>query len=216
MNDSDPTKDIQLPTVDTNQPLAVPQPPIVQIGGQPVTQIGAQPIGQIGGQPVTQIPLKPIASLPTSRHRGYDVHAWTSTIREVLPEVKTIIKQYQAEQVDQDTWNLLLTDIQDYYNQAEWIQSSDLARMFPAWKHLLAITLHSFKRNWQPGGYLDCQLDCINICCLVVCGWNLAKSIGQFGTRIFLETLIEVGQTCIQGHSHRLIWCLIILYRSIN
>ena len=122
-------------------------------------------------------------------YKGWDVHAYTSILLEIIqnnPEYMFI------ETISQELFDQTLNDITQYVR-------SNKAQS----------TLNSMKQLYDPilKGYFDPELQNLNIPLLLYHTWNLVKHFNDNSIyNGFDELLTDIGNTCIQGHSHRLLF----------
>ena len=126
-----------------------------------------------------------------SEYRGWDTHAYTT------------LWTAEAERLGFKTPVPVL----------EWKQLlRDLDAAYPG-----AVALRKFAVNFSAatGGYMDAQLGGLNVARLLLEVWALVRR-AQDGsvTAGFGEILADIGNTCVQGDSHRLLAYYVALHRS--
>lgn len=122
---------------------------------------------------------------------GYNIHNYTKQIVNVIPKY---FGDSVYTKVDSNEWNSAISVIQIKYPGN------------PAIKNL--------KRNFQNGFIIDPQLPKVNSAKILILIWNQIKD-NDVLCKHFSETLKQIGNTCIQGVSHRLIIDYIALYNDI-
>jgi len=115
-------------------------------------------------------------------YRGYNIHAYTQIIIEIIK--KKFNKTYY-QSIDNKSWNTLI---------------SKLHLIFPDKK----IPLENICKYYKNGYLFDPQLPKINIAIILLHLFDFIKTNDDL-IKHFRETLAQIGTTCIQGISHRLI-----------
>lgn len=126
-------------------------------------------------------------------YRGWDVHAYTQDFNETLTEEQ---KQLFSQPVDSLEVNAMMLEMID---------------RFPGGNK----ALNKMWKRYQPskGGYHDPDLDNLNVIKICEVVWFKVKSLNDNSIyKIFEEILKDIGGTCIQGDSHR----LLMLYYALD
>lgn len=112
-----------------------------------------------------------------------DVHAWTGQMNQML-------QQSFFERVEPQDWDQLIQEISICVHK-----NPDA---------LSALQKMNGRYQSELGGYLDPDLQNANVASIVRHVWNHLKNIGS--PELIIETLQDIGATCIQGDSHRLLF----------
>ena len=115
-------------------------------------------------------------------YKGDNIHSYTEIIKKLIDK-HFDDKFYQS--IDNKSWESLLLE---------------LHLKFPDKK----IPLANIYKYYKNGYLLDPQLPKVNIAIILVKIFNFIKTNDDL-TNHFRETLEQIGTTCIQGISHRLI-----------
>ena len=130
--------------------------------------------------------------------KNSDVHAWSESIR-------TTINQ---------EFPMLIQDINYTSNTYNYVRDQLLNYLFPN-DHRIAQIVHLID---QRCGYSDSALlevkceGCLCMAYFLVKRHHFESSI----VCLFYDTLMDMGQTCLQGYTHRLISFIIAILRSMS
>lgn len=114
---------------------------------------------------------------------GYDIHAYTQQINALVKSMPS------------DLFNVTVSD-------AEFLKTLDEMKQRYGDKPAFA----NFKNVFQHNAIIDPQISNINIALVLVRLWNKVNELNEPSTyKHFSETLDQIGHTCIQGVSHRLL-----------
>lgn len=115
-----------------------------------------------------------------------DVHAWT-------PEINKHVRPEFFERVEPAEFDQLVAEI------APICSAEALA------------ALQKMQQRYQLilGGYLDPDLQNSNVVAILKYVWIQLKLLKS--TELLVETLQDMGQTCVQGDSHRLLFLFSML-----
>ena len=132
-------------------------------------------------------------------YKGWDVHAYTQTIIEMLPDLLEKIDNYcnKMGYIDRKIPDKSFKDIID--------QIADLFPNNPAIYNIIS----SYKDGW----IVDPELPHLNSAIILEIVWKLLL-FGDNEYKIEAMSMIlgDIGETCIQGISHRLIFEFIYLH----
>lgn len=133
-------------------------------------------------------------------YHGWDVHSWTSDLRDLLDQQPEFECRFR---VSMHLFDQCLQEIFEMYGEG------------------VKPVLEKMRGRYKPieGGYYDMDLvgKRVNVAHLLVRVWTLVKRINDESIyKWFKETLDDIGLTCLQGDSHRLMFFLVGLVRSIN
>lgn len=118
-------------------------------------------------------------------YRGDNVHAYTSDIKEMLPKLRLLIDQMVPANIN---YNELFEEIEHKLGRKDAIQNIKNSSVYAQGSHTL-------KDNDLEG------IDCLHLLFVV---WQYVKDNPSLQAH-FSATLDQVGMTCIQGISHRII-----------
>ena len=121
---------------------------------------------------------------------GYNIHNYTKQIVNVIPKYFGITSNTK---VDVGEWNKTVSLMQTKYPGNPAIQN--------------------LKKNFHKGFIIDPHLPKVNSAKILILLWNQIKD-NDVLCKHFSETLKQIGNTCIQGVSHRLIIDYIALYND--
>lgn len=122
-----------------------------------------------------------------SWYKGWDVHAWSSSFSGEASSDKELFGNATQEEIEQ----VRLEILEKYGSQKSTIVEKIIGR----------------------AGISDNDLAGVNVGKLLVKTWELVKSISDDSVFSLLsETLEDIGQTCLQGDTHRL-WSF---YRALK
>ena len=122
---------------------------------------------------------------------GYNIHNYTSQIVNIIPK---FFEKIFYKKANVKTWNKSLTEIKKKYNNH--------------------IAIKNIERNFNNGFIKDPEIPELNSAIVLLVIWDTIKN-NNIMCHHFLETLNEIGNTCIQGISHRLIIDYIAIYNDI-
>jgi hypothetical protein len=122
---------------------------------------------------------------------GCNIHNYTSQLVNILPN---FFGKIAYEQVDIKTWNKSLNEIKKKYSNH--------------------IAIKNIERNFNNCFIKDPAIPNLNTASVLLIIWDTIKNNDMMCLH-FLETLNEIGNTCIQGISHRLIIDYIAIYNDI-
>lgn len=124
-------------------------------------------------------------------YKGYNIHNYTK-------EIITIIPKYFGKNVYKKVTIL------------EWKNVlSDICKKIPRCR-----ALQNMNKNFKNGFIIDPELPKINSAMILILIWDKVKN-NNILCKHFTETLKDIGNTCIQGISHRLIIDYIAIYNDI-
>ena len=123
-------------------------------------------------------------------YKGYDIHAYTEIIKK---QINNHFDEKYYKPIDNISWNSLI---------------SELHLKFPDKKKSLVNICNYYKNGYL----LDPQLPKVNIAIILLEIFNFIKTNNNLINH-FRETLEQIGTTCIQGISHRLIIDYIAIVR---
>jgi len=126
-----------------------------------------------------------------SIYNGYNIHNYTKQLLEVVPKYFNDDFKYE---VKQDKWNSVMSKISQRFSNK--------------------IALMNIQKNFKNGKIVDPQVQNINFAIVLISVWNQVKD-NSILCKHFFETLKQIGNTCIQGISHRLMIDYIALYNNI-
>lgn len=136
----------------------------------------------------------------TGHYRGWDVHAYT-------PPVQQWFQQRLRPRLPSE--GPLLT---------EWMAAlNEMRHVYGKWPAAMGALIKMNSRyRAQQKGYMDRDLGPGgNVASILLYSWALVKRKKEPSlTRLFGETLSDIGNTCVQGDSHRLIMFLFGLLGS--
>ncbi len=126
----------------------------------------------------------------TNAYHGRDVHAHSADMRARLADIRALLPHAP---LDDTAWLALLDTLYALFSEPAPHQD---ARVRHTLEHLDALRVAH--QN------LDADLDQVDACALLLLAWQL---VAQDLARVPLlsETLLEIGKTCTQGASHRLL-----------
>lgn len=122
---------------------------------------------------------------------GYNIHNYTMQIVNIIPK---FFGETAYKKADIKTWNNSLTEIKKRYSNH--------------------IAIKNIERNFNNGFIKDPEIPNLNSAIVLLIIWDTIKN-NDIMCRHFLETLNEIGNTCIQGISHRLIMDYIAIHNDI-
>jgi hypothetical protein len=122
---------------------------------------------------------------------GCNIHNYTSQIVDILPN---FFGKIAYKKVEIKTWNKSLNEIKKRYPDH--------------------IAIKNIERNFKNCFIKDPEIPNLNSACVLLIIWDTIKN-NDIMCFHFLETLNEIGNTCIQGISHRLIIDYIAIYNDI-
>lgn len=138
--------------------------------------------------------------MPSSHYKGWDVHAYT-------PEIRQWFQQYLLPRLHDN--GVFLT---------EWMQLMKELRAVYQNVPAVHMALNKMQKRYsvQVRGYFDGDLGPGgNVASILKYTWQKVKSMKEPSiVRLFGEILIDIGSTCVQGDSHRLVWFLFGLTSS--
>ena len=114
-------------------------------------------------------------------YHGTNIHAYTPLVKELLSTQYSDVKWNAA--MAENECNALIKELSDEFKQ------------HPA--------IGNIQRSTKNGLLLDPQLGNTNFLRILQQLWERVKSMDQ--VRHFKETLDQIGNTCIQGVSHRIL-----------
>ena len=126
-----------------------------------------------------------------SIYHGYNIHSYTKQVISIIPRY---FGDIAFSKVDNEKWKSVLLEIEKKISNSQAIQN--------------------IKRNFSNGRIIDPELPKVNSAMILVLIWDQIKN-DIFLCKHFSETLKQVGNTCIQGISHRLIIDYVALYNDI-
>jgi hypothetical protein len=113
---------------------------------------------------------------------GDDVHAYTPQVREVAQKYIPTLDPLLSD----SEFSTLLTELERFYGPK------------PVYTN--------FRNTYHQGQITDPTIPGLNIATLLKSVWNCVKQINDSSIyRHFGETLDQIGMTCTQGQSHRLL-----------
>jgi hypothetical protein len=119
--------------------------------------------------------------MQTNIYYGTDIHTYTPLIKELL------VSQYSDvvwnKPMDENEYTALMDELTEQFN-----------------KHPAITNIQRFTKN---GTLVDPQLGETNFIRILHQLWKRVKQLGQVDH--FKETLDQIGDTCIQGISHRIL-----------
>lgn len=124
-------------------------------------------------------------------YKGYNVHAYTKDIRRVLPRWLPIISEVvgNASSLDHREFARLLIDIQRRLGNKPALQNIRKA----------------YNPRARPPGIRDPDLPGLDSALLLKAVWVLVQETNDASVYgHFAETLDQIGNTCMQGITHRL------------
>lgn len=129
-------------------------------------------------------------------NQGTDIHAYTIQFQTILDEVQETLKHYDLCIHDEEFEELISVMKNKYGNK-------------PAFNNI--------QRSYSNGRIIDPQLPGLNIALLLKVLWLLLCEVNDESIYAhFQETLDMIGETCIQGVSHRLCYDYIVLKRDLE
>lgn len=130
-----------------------------------------------------------LESTPVSmNYRGWDVHAYSREYRQIAHKVSQHIPRF----IDTDTHTQLIQALKGRYG------NNSLA--------LQAIDKMAKRYHPQNRGYFDPDLGNLNVTSLLYATWMSVLEANHPSTyKGFGEILSDIGGTCVQGDSHRLL-----------
>jgi hypothetical protein len=129
-------------------------------------------------------------------YKGWDVHSYTNLIN--TPEIKEMLKRVNYHLTQPRAYELF-QEIRDHYTDEKINQV------------LMKMLSRCYLMGNNAFGYIDPDIQ-INVISLLHCTWQNVKIQNEQSLfKLMKETLLDIGQTCIQGDSHRLIMLLIAL-----
>lgn len=140
---------------------------------------------------------------------SWDVHAHTPTIREAIRSgllykcvAETIGAQHMQPPKDERVNTAL-----GFSRTTAALKADEFGLSLPSIK----ACLQKFKTRWESGSWKDPHLENIDIATLFVVAVGMVQyhDFEPSVEKLFLETLQDIGNTCIQGDSHRLIHFII-------
>lgn len=134
-------------------------------------------------------------------YRGWDVHSYTQDVKARLGEIREVLcKKYHPPWSCRTPFN---DDL--FYKCLDWC-SRNLERS------KVDSCLSKFKNYWlqTDGGWVDRDLENVNVAWLFTCSVHCCATLKDDSVcRLFQETLEDIGTTCVQGDSHRLLCFLV-------
>jgi len=128
--------------------------------------------------------------------RNWNVHAHSEEYAALL--ARSGLLESLRGRIERDEFEAVLGEMQGHYGGDP---GGALAKMSRRWTEV-------------EGGYVDADLGKgMNVAILVVDTWRLVKSSGEVW-EFFRECLEDVGGTCIQGDSHRVLNFWVFLRES--
>ena len=140
--------------------------------------------------------------MSATRLPGWDCHAYTVYFREAI--VRMGLDFHQP--VEPATFSTAVEEMRDLM-RSHFPQQPALAEQQPSWAALQKMVARE-----AAGSYVDPDLDGQSVARILVDTWRLVRSAEV--DELFVETLTDIGQTCMQGDSHRLLALFIALYNS--
>jgi len=167
-------------------------------------------------------------SMSTTIYKDWDVHNYTSDMAAAQQEIHHILDAMNlSDGITPDEWKAVLQEIMMFAMDAAigdtGTQSRERAPHPPRETVETAVrALHAMDAAYKPAmrGYADPHLGNLNVAALLVATWRICcrsfchHDTHQDAKRMLLETLAEVGTTCVQGQSHRLAWLMLALHRD--
>jgi len=126
-----------------------------------------------------------------SIYSGYNIHNYTKQVISIIPKY---FGEVAYSKVNNDKWLLVLSEIEKKIPNGQSIQNMN--------------------RNFHNGYILDPELPKVNSAMILVLIWDQIKDDTVL-CKHFSETLTQIGNTCIQGISHRLIIDYVALYNDM-
>lgn len=122
-------------------------------------------------------------------YRGWNVHGYTDQFRAVIPTTNFL------HRVDSLPFLATLEEIRQRYGNR--------------------LALCSMRTHFKAGRIQDPDLPSVNVALVLLALWRLIKRIDHPSIyEHFSETLNQIGATCIQGMSHRLLADWVALSRE--
>ena len=112
---------------------------------------------------------------------GYDVHAYTHQMNFVAESYQS---QFQGE-LSNNEFEMIIQELQEAYGPK--------------------VTYMNLRQVFRNGSIVDPQVPCINVAIVLKTVWCKVKTSEQSLKSYFNQTLDDIGMTCIQGISHRLL-----------
>lgn len=123
-------------------------------------------------------------------YNGYNIHNYTKQIIDIIPKY---FGNIVYGKINNKKWNNILIEIK---------------KTIPNYQ-----TIQNINKNFKNGYIIDPELPKINIAIILVLIWEQIKN-DTILCKHFSETLQQIGNTCIQGISHRLIIDYIAMYND--
>ena len=111
-----------------------------------------------------------------------NVHSWTSFFQNYILNKKNQIENTCSE----ESWNNLCSEINDFIHENEHA------------KCVLEKMKNDYQSEWK-----DPDLFHIHVSDIFLWVWTLLKT--HQSQNLIVETLVDIGDTCIQGITHRLL-----------
>ena len=126
------------------------------------------------------------------QYKGWDVHAYTPQMKEVVKEIQLVDK------LSPIVHEQMIQEIKGKYTSKP--------------QALIAISKMNSRYSAEIQGYIDPDIG-INVSALLHLTWRRVKEINDDSLyNAFAETCAEIGNTCIQGDSHRLLFfCMALM-----
>lgn len=146
-------------------------------------------------RPVPSMPsVRPMPSIPSMRplpsseqiNMGWDVHAYTCQMQKVSLEYYQLIISKYGTTLEEKQWDQLQQELYQMYGPK------------PAFENM--------KRQYSSGWIRDPQIPEVNFALVLYALWFEISASGEVSLHKHLnEILDDIGQTCIQGVTHRLL-----------
>ena len=128
----------------------------------------------------------------TDLYHGWDVHSYSSSWAQEAAKHSRLL----TELVSEADFANLIQDISNHYNE-----------------NLPVINM--FRQTYRRGGNQDPDLSNVNVAKLLLVTWEKVKELSEPTIFTgFKEVLNDIGETCLQGRSHRLFSYWIALTRT--
>jgi len=148
-------------------------------------------------------------------YKGWDCHAYTADCKALWAKIRAReISERIKNDTDTPPFNLgtrLSSKVSEEERNAlfESLEKYFVGRFPNGFQEVQAWgAVEKMKSRYRPdrGGYEDGDLHNLNITSLLKVVWQEINRIDDRATyELFLETLTDIGQTCTQGDSHRLL-----------
>lgn len=123
-------------------------------------------------------------------NKGWNVHAYSKTYNTFLGKQKNLLDSLKSP-IDPNIFNKTLFEITERYKDQK-----------------IKNVLNKFKSRYNIAikGYRDPDLHNLNVAFLLYVTWNKVKELNDNSIwELFHECLLDIGMTCLQGDSHRLL-----------